>query len=116
MSEALEKFYLSRIGQTSQREDNGRKVNNQLEIARHAFNPYNQTPYFAGSSIKGAIRTALLNAINDGDRLPIRVDSSRDVPRGEGDKLQKRLLGYQAIPDDPVALVKNQRCDLFAPG
>jgi CRISPR-associated protein Csm5 len=106
LSEALEKFYQSRIGQTSQRENNGRVVNNQLNIARHAFNPYSQMPYFAGSSIKGAIRTALLNAINDGERLPMRVDSSRDVPRGEGDKLQKRLLGYQAIPDDPLRLLK----------
>lgn len=106
LSEALEKFYKSRVGQTSQREGNGRQVNNKLEIARHAFNPYNQTPYFAGSSIKGAIRTALLNALNDGDRLPVRVDSSRDVPRGEGDKLQKRVLGYQAIPDDPLRLLK----------
>jgi CRISPR-associated protein Csm5 len=106
LSEALEKFYQSRVGQTSQREGNGRQVNNKLEIGRHAFNPYNQTPYFAGSSIKGAIRTALLNAINDGDRLPMRVDSSRDVPRGEGDKLQKRLLGYQAIPDDPLRVLK----------
>ena len=106
LSKELEKFYQSRIGKTSQREGNGRNVNNQLAVARHAFNPYNQTPYFAGSSIKGAIRTALLNALNDGDRLPVRIDSSRDVPRGEGDKLQKQVLGYQAIPDDPLRVLK----------
>ncbi|MDF1584348.1 MAG: type III-A CRISPR-associated RAMP protein Csm5 [Methyloprofundus sp.] len=102
LSEALEKFYRSRIGQTTQRESNGRTGN----IARHAFNPYKQTPYFAGSSIKGAIRTALLNALNDGDPLPGRVDADHDVPRGEGDKLQKRLLAYKAIPDDPLRLLK----------
>lgn len=106
LSEALEKFYTSRIGQTSQREGNGYNINNQLNIARHSFNPYNQMPYFAGSSIKGSIRTALLNALNDGDPLPMRVDVNRDVPRGEGDKLQKRLLAYNAIPDDPLRLLK----------
>ncbi len=106
LSKELETFYKSRIGQTSQRESGGRTVNNQLNIARHAFNPYNQTPYFAGSSIKGAIRTALLNAINDGDQLPMRVDSSRDVPRSAGNDLQTRLLGYKSIPEDPLRLLK----------
>ena len=106
LSEALEKFYQSRIGQTSQREGNGRNINNQLNIARHSFNPYNQIPYLAGSSIKGVIRTALLNALNDGDRLPFRVDVNREVPRGEGDKLQKRLLAYNTITDDPLRLLK----------
>lgn len=106
LSKELEGFYKTRIGQTSQRESGGRTVNNQLQIARHAFNPYNQTPYFAGSSIKGAIRTALLNAINEGDKLPMRVDSSRDVPRGAGNELQTRLLGYKAIPEDPLRLLK----------
>jgi CRISPR-associated protein Csm5 len=106
LSKDLENFYLSRIGKTSQREGNGRNVNNQLAIARHAFNPYNQTPYFAGSSIKGAIRTALLNHKNNGKPLPFRLDVNRDAPRGEGDKLQKRLLGYNAIPEDPLRLLK----------
>ena len=106
LSKELEKFYQSRIGKTSQREGNGRNINNQLNIARHAFNPYNQTPYFAGSSIKGAMRTALLNDINGGKFLPIRLDANRDAPRGEGDKLQKRLLDYKAIPEDPLRLLK----------
>ncbi len=106
VSAELERFYQSRVGQTVQLKGNGGKDNNKLEIARHAFNPYTQTPYFPGSSIKGAIRTALLNALNNNQPLPFRVDETRDVPRGEGDKLQKRLLGYNAIPDDPLRLLK----------
>ncbi|MDP2903133.1 MAG: type III-A CRISPR-associated RAMP protein Csm5, partial [Methylovulum sp.] len=116
LSEQLETFYKSRIGKTSQREGNGRTVNNQLNIARHAFNPYNQTPYFAGSSIKGAIRTALLNALNEGDPLPIRLDVNRDAPRGEGDKLQKRVLGYQAISDNPEKGIKGDPLRLLKIG
>lgn len=104
LSKELETFYLSRIGKVSQRESGGRNVQNQLNIARHAFNPYNQTPYFAGSSIKGAIRTALLNALNEGEKM--RFDSNREPPRGEGDKLQKKLLGYQAISDNPTKGIK----------
>lgn len=106
VSAELEAFYLSRIGKVAQRETNGRKIHNRLEIARHAFNPYNQTPYFAGSSIKGAIRTALLNALNQGDPLPMRLDINRDAPRGSGDQLQKKILGYQAISDNPVKGIK----------
>jgi CRISPR-associated protein Csm5 len=106
LSEALETFYQSRIGKTDQRESQGRNVNNQLAIARHAFNPYTQTPYLAGSSIKGAVRTALLNAENQGKPLPLRTEESRDVPKGESDKLQKRLFDYQAITDKPEKGIK----------
>ncbi|MDD2725649.1 MAG: type III-A CRISPR-associated RAMP protein Csm5 [Methylovulum sp.] len=116
LSEQLETFYKTRIGQTSQREGRGREVNNQLNIARHAFNPYHQMPYFAGSSIKGAIRTALLNALNEGDPLPMRLDSNRDAPKGEADKLQKRLLDYQAISDNPVKNIKGDPLRLLKIG
>jgi CRISPR-associated protein Csm5 len=106
LSASLETFYKSRIGKTAQREANGRDVNNQLAIARHAFNPYSQTPYFAGSSIKGAIRTALLNAINDGKSSSFKLDNKGDVQRGESDKLQKRLLDYKEITDNPAKGIK----------
>jgi CRISPR-associated protein Csm5 len=121
LSNELEKFYKSRIGQTAQRESGGRNVQNQLNIARHAFNPYNQTPYFAGSSIKGAIRTALLNALNKGTSLQTKLDELKikdkfgkavvvsdkyDVPKNAGNELQKKLLGYQAISDNLVKGIK----------
>ena len=100
LSKELETFYKSRIGQTSQRENNGRNVNNQLNIARHAFNPYNQTPYFAGSSIKGAIRTALLNN-NNNERLPFPVNE-----KTPSNKLQQHLFGHTSIQSDPLRLLK----------
>lgn len=121
LSQELEKFYLSRIGKVSQHEGGGKKVNHQLNIARHVFNPYNQTPYFAGSSIKGAIRTALLNALNEGTSLQTKLDELKikdkfgkavvvsdkyDVPKNAGNELQKNLLGYQAISDNPAKGIK----------
>lgn len=121
LSEQLETFYKTRIGQTSQREGKGREVNNQLNIARHAFNPYNQTPYFAGSSIKGSIRTALLNSRNKWDNLKQLFDNleitdekgdrvffnqNKAVPNSANQELQRDLLDYQDFLDDPLRLLK----------
>lgn len=120
VSKKLAEFYASRIGKTTQHEGGGKKVNNKLEIARNAFNPYTQTPYLAGSSIKGAIRTALLNAINDKESLQTRLNELK-VTNQQGrplianentevknfsDKLQKHLLGYNKVETDPLRLLK----------
>jgi CRISPR-associated protein Csm5 len=47
----------------AQREQGGKNVLNKLEIARTAFNPISGQPILPGSSIKGAIRTALLESL-----------------------------------------------------
>ena len=60
--EAVQEFYDSRIGKVVQRESGG-NVLNKLEIARTAFNPISGQPILPGSSVKGAIRTALLESL-----------------------------------------------------
>ncbi len=60
-------LYTNRVGQTAQQEGRGRRIINQLEIGRMAYNPITRLPVLLGSSLKGAIRTALLNQLN-GDR------------------------------------------------
>jgi len=60
--EAAQAFYDSRIGQVAQREEGGKNVLNRLEIARTAFNPVSGQPILPGSSLKGAIRTAVLES------------------------------------------------------
>ena len=62
VAEAVQDFYDSRIGQVAQREQGG-NVLSKLEIARTAFNPISGQPILPGSSIKGAIRTALLDSL-----------------------------------------------------
>ena len=62
------KFYAQRIGQSIQQETNGERVINQLEIDRTAHVPTTRAPILFGSSIKGAIRTALLDETNGGQR------------------------------------------------
>ncbi|MFN3785281.1 MAG: RAMP superfamily CRISPR-associated protein, partial [Thiothrix sp.] len=56
-------LYQKRVGQSANRESGGKSVVNKLEIQRTFFNPYSQQPVIPGSSIKGAIRTALLDDV-----------------------------------------------------
>ena len=62
----VEAFYGERVGKVAQHETGGRKVQNKLEIERTAYNPPTGQAIIPGSALKGAIRTALLDRINDG--------------------------------------------------
>jgi CRISPR-associated protein Csm5 len=65
-------LYRERVGQIAQQEARGRRVINQLEIACTAYNPVTRLPILPGSSVKGAIRTALLDQLNAGRSAPER--------------------------------------------
>ena len=61
-------------------------------------------PYLPGSSLKGAIRTALLNRINAGRKLSGEEKSpARGVERSR--RLQQRLFRYQDFATDPMRLL-----------
>ncbi|MEA3411112.1 MAG: RAMP superfamily CRISPR-associated protein [Pseudomonadota bacterium] len=95
----VSKLYEARIGKTAQREERGRQVINKLEIERTAYNPMDRLPIFPGSGIKGAIRTALLDSVNEGRRTE-RGERNRD--------LQQRLFEYDMrdLHKDPMRLVQ----------
>ena len=99
VNETIEKFYQSRVGRVAQHEHGGRKVQNRLEIERTAWNPVSGEPILPGSGLKGAIRTALLNEVNDG-RRPKRNERNRD--------LQNRLFGFRSgkFELDPMRLIR----------
>ncbi|MCP9465235.1 MAG: RAMP superfamily CRISPR-associated protein [Nitrospira sp.] len=59
-------LYQQRVGQIAQQESRGRRVINQLAISRTAWNPVTGWPFLPGSSVKGSIRTALLDQVNNG--------------------------------------------------
>ncbi|OIO57143.1 MAG: hypothetical protein COX57_12550 [Alphaproteobacteria bacterium CG_4_10_14_0_2_um_filter_63_37] len=96
-------LYASRVGQIANHESNGGKVLNKLEIDRTAFNPVTRLPVLFGSSLKGAMRTALLDGINRGQKTQER--------KGFHD-FQKVVLKYQneqgklAMDLDPLRLVQ----------
>lgn len=89
--------YLLRVGQTVQRENNGAKVANALEVERTSYNPHSNEPILPGSSLKGAIRTAILDALNNGRPL-LHTDKNAHT-------LEERLLGGK-FAADPLRLLK----------
>jgi CRISPR-associated protein Csm5 len=101
-------LYAKRVGQTANREADGKKVINKLEIDRTGFNPVTRLPVLFGSSIKGAIRTALLDHVNGGTGLLKVVDRHTGKRRDENNQeLQNRLFQYRAgkFELDPMRLV-----------
>jgi len=104
---SLAAFYRSRVGKTVQVEGDGSRLVNKLEIERTFFNPVSGAPVLAGSSVKGAIRTALLDAVNDGQ--PLTDEESQLAKKGRVEanrKLQQRLFQYREFDQDPMRLVQ----------
>lgn len=98
-------LYDSRIGQVAQRESGGRRIQNKLQIQRTFANPYNHQPVIPGSAIKGAIRTAWLDHLNQGQPAQYDPGNRRDGKESSQD-LQKRLLDNRDVTDDPFSLLK----------
>lgn len=85
-----------RIRQIAQREANGRNVINLLEIERTMHHPHSGIPYLPGSSLKGAMRTAWLDQINQG--------RSRLADDRNANGMEKRLLDG-SFHTDPFRLI-----------
>ncbi len=88
-------LYQKRIGKTAQHESRGRRVINKLEIERTFYNPVDNKPLFPGSSVKGAIRTALLDKMND---------NKQAIPREKNQNFQTRLFDGK-FHTDPFRLI-----------
>lgn len=97
--------YAARVGQTAQQEPD-RQIINQLRIARTYGDPASRRPILPGSSLKGAIRTALLDGVNRGASL---TDEERSLPPQKRNlALQQRLFRYRPgkFELDPMRLVQ----------
>lgn len=93
----LVEFYEGRVGKTVQTEGDGSQLVNKLAIGRTFFNPVSGTPILPGSSLKGAIRTALLDGINNGKTLQGQEKNLA---------LQQRLFRYREFEQDPMRLLQ----------
>ncbi|MCP5319266.1 MAG: hypothetical protein H7A12_00285 [Pseudomonadales bacterium] len=102
--QAIFQHYNTRVGQVAQREQDGKSVINRLAIQRTARNPIDQRVLLAGCAVKGAIRTAVLDALNAGHKAPPPSRELRPVERF--DKLQKKLLDFREVNEDPFRLLK----------
>ena len=112
VASGVAELYEQRIGQTAQQEERGKKVINQLEIERTFYNPVSQIPVIPGSSLKGAIRTALLDFVNGGRGL---TDEEKQFLKGpkESEKqkankaLQNRLFDcHKKFEKDPMRFIR----------
>ncbi|AMX03651.1 RAMP superfamily CRISPR-associated protein [Microbulbifer thermotolerans] len=90
------KKYHNGIGKVAQVEPD-KNVLNQFHLQRTSFNPHSQEPLLPGSSVKGAIRTAVLNGFNGGQR--------RKILKRESSRLERELLGG-GFQSDPMRMVK----------
>lgn len=84
VAEPVQDFYDSHIGQVAQREQSGNNVLNNLEIARTAFNPISGLPILPGSSIKGAIRTAVMGGLLGSSQYPVPTKDAKGNDLREG--------------------------------
>ncbi len=97
-------LYASRVGQTANAESGGGQVLNKLEIDRFAYHAGSRKPVLYGSSLKGAVRTALLD----------RENAEAKPPEYKGlHELQGRLFDYRdpergrlQLERDPLRLLQ----------
>ena len=97
VTKSLFEKYEKVVGKSANIESDGGKIVNKLEIARTAYNSHTQLPVILGSSIKGSMRTAWLNHLNNGKDINPKPRNSRD--------LEKELLKGN-FSEDPFRLVK----------
>lgn len=97
----IAKEYEETAGNPAQKDVGGAPTYNLFPIARTAFSPLDSSSYLPGSSLKGSIRTAWLNAVNKGQPLQA---SDKINKKNINHTLQQRLLGYTSgkFQDDPL--------------
>jgi CRISPR-associated protein Csm5 len=100
LSTGYQELYESRIGRVMANQGADRKIFNSLSIKRAAYRMVDGLPYLPGSSIKGAIRTALLHRVNGGQR-------SRAEDHDGLHSLQSRLLDYRSAQGTSWRLEKD---------
>jgi CRISPR-associated protein Csm5 len=81
--------YVNKIGKPQQTSANGNRVVNQLFIQRTFVNSHMDAPVIPGSSFKGALRTTILDRLNN--RNPALSNESRDESGG-GLVMENRIL------------------------
>jgi len=89
---------------------------NRFEIKRTSFCPSDHRPYIPGSAIKGALRTAYLNALAQrGPAHKLNLHQEKGGKKGRDDRhkvLESKLLSLERVPfkdrisQDPFRLVK----------
>ena len=99
VSSGVAQTYEQRVGRAANIEASGNSIFNQLFIERTSYTGQSRQPYIPGSSFKGAIRTAIVDDLNQGQRPPEDCKKSSE-------QLEKRLFGGGEFQTSPMRLVK----------
>jgi CRISPR-associated protein Csm5 len=89
------------------RPGDARRIQNELNkfsIQRTAFHANTGEPYIPGSAVKGALRTAYLNALAKVEKNVRYDDPARS--KGAAQQLERGLLHYRDLQQDPFRMLK----------
>ena len=100
VSSGVGELHKERIGTIAQTETGDI---NKLAIEKSLNDRTTGAPVLPGSSLKGSVRTALLNRINAGK--PLHGEEKRPKSKQKPLALQKRLFQYDSFETDPMRLV-----------
>lgn len=103
VSPGVAQQYEQRVGRAANLEASGNAVFNQLFIERVAYTGRQGLPYIPGSSFKGVLRTAIVDALNDGRR--VRPEDLDRKGNPKSDAVEKRLLQGD-FETSPLRLLK----------
>ena len=104
VADGVAQHYAEKVGKVTNQEGNGGQVFNQLALERAVSTGAHKQPFIPGTSLKGALRTAILDRLNDGNApQDVEYKSNRDTNKGEARSttaMEKRLLGgdFEASP------------------
>jgi len=88
-------------------------LRNQLLIYPFIRNSIKNTPYIPGSSLKGAIRTAVLNYfLQKEDLNKIKEKIKTEKLKQKSKKIEKLILKYNTTDEDPFRVLKISDADL----
>ncbi|AUH01868.1 type III-A CRISPR-associated RAMP protein Csm5 [Prodigiosinella confusarubida] len=97
----ISRYYQSRLGQVMQNDTKNKKqMINQLELMRHVGAALG-APYIPGSTLKGAIRTALVSALNQGQPLQAERRETDKLSSKVAQDAERQLLGFDTRRDSP---------------
>ena len=119
VSDEMASLYEARVGKAANIESDGKQVLNALEIERAYYNPADRRLMLPGSGLKGAMRTALLDAVNQGKPLNsisyFDKKENRQKTRKETNReLQERLF-KGTFSKDPMRLIQVGDCAWYGP-
>jgi CRISPR-associated protein Csm5 len=105
---ALAQEYEKKIGEVVQKEDNGGRVFNKFFLERTISNPISKQPYIPATSVKGALRTGMIDAKNNGQRLEpgLKSNNVEKFHIGEFDEGMSRFIklsDFMPTDNQPIA-------------